>query len=497
MGAGVLVNWLLALASAGLLILAFPRFDLSWLAPVALTPLLVAVARARRVAEGFLLGWAAGLVYWAGACYWIQFVLYHHGGLGVAASWAALLLFAVIKGLHLAVLGALAGILMRRLWAVVAVPALWVAIERTNGPLGFAWQALGNAGISMDVPMRLAPFVGVYGLSFVFAMLGSGLALVVMRRPREQLAPLLLLPALYLLPRLPEATRPTETALLVQPNISESAEWSPEWTERMYQRLESLSRRGVAEAGGREPGLVVWPEVPLPVYYYENAGFREVVTRVAIRTDAYLLLNVVAHTAQGAPLNSALLVDPQGRPVARYDKIFLVPIGEYVPRPFGFISRISGEVGDFVPGKEVVVLPAGQHRIGAFICYESVFPHLVRQFAAQGAELFVNISNDGWYGRTVARDQHLKIVRMRAAENRRWILRATNDGITASIDPAGRVVRHLPSYFEGAATAGYAWIAMQTPYTRYGDWFVLLCAVAAAVGLYPWRMRRTSPSLTM
>ena len=491
MGAGGLLNCLLALASAVLLILVFPRFDLSWLAPVALAPLLVALARAPHATHRFLLGWAAGFAYWAGACYWIQFVLYHHGGLGGVTSWAAFVLFAVAKGLHMAVFALLAGVLIRRSWAVLAVPALWVAIERTHGPLGFAWLALGNAGISMSVPMRLAPYIGVYGLSFVFAALSSALALVVLRRPRRQLTWLLLLPLLYLLPRLPEAQRPAETALLVQPNISESADWTPQWVERMYQRLELLSARA------RAPQLVVWPEAPLPMYYYENAAYRDLVTRVAIQTRSHLLLNVVAHTPQGAPLNSALLVDPQGRPLARYDKMFLVPFGEYVPRPFTFVSRISSEVGDFAPGDHVVLLPAGPHRIGAFICYESVFPHLVRRFAAQGAELLVNISNDGWYGRTAARDQHLEIVRMRAAENRRWILRATNDGITATIDPAGRVVRHLPSYLEGAATTGYSWIATQTPYTRYGDWFVLLCALLAAAALYPWRIRSTSPSLTM
>jgi len=482
---------LLALASAVLLILVFPRFDLSWLAPVALAPLEVALARAPRATRRFLLGWAAGLAYWAGACYWIQFVLYHHGGLGGVASWAAFVLFVVAKGLHMAVFALLAGVLIRRSWAVLAVPALWVAIERTHGPLGFAWLALGNAGISMSVPMRLAPYVGVYGLSFVFAALSSALALVVLRRPRRQLTWLLLLPLLYLLPRLPEAQRPAETALLVQPNISESAEWTPQWTGRMYQRLEILSARA------RAPQLVVWPEAPLPMYYYENAAYRDLVTRVATQTRSYLLFNVVAHNPQGAPLNSALLVGPQGEPLARYDKMFLVPFGEYVPRPFTFVSRISSEVGDFAPGNQVVLLPAGLHRIGAFICYESVFPHLVRRFAAQGAELFVNISNDGWYGRTAARDQHLQIVRMRAAENRRWILRATNDGITATIDPAGRVVRHLPSYLEGAATTGYSWVTSVTPYTRHGDWFVLLCALLAVAALYPWRIKSTSPSLTM
>lgn len=492
------MNLLLALLTAALLILTFPRFDVAWLAPVALAPLLVAVTRERRVVRRFLLGWAAGVVYWSGTCYWIQFVLHQHGGLGVAASWATFALFALTKGLHLAVFAALAGIVMRRWWAVVAAPALWVAIERTHGPLGFAWLALGNAGADMGVPMRLAPYLGVYGLSFVFAMLGTALALVALRRSRRQLVWLLLLPLLYLLPRLPRVERGSERAVLVQPNISESADWTAEWVQRMHHRLRVLSERAVAEAGSPGPRLVVWPEVPAPVYYYENALFRELVTNVARQTGAYLLLNVVAHTPEGAPLNSALLVGPSGEPLGRYDKVYLVPFGEYVPWPFQFVSRISSEVGDFVPGKQVVALPAGGRRIGAFICYESAFPHLVRRFADQGTGLFVNISNDGWWGQSAAREQHLKIVRMRAAENRRWILRATNDGITATIDPAGRVYRHLPSYVEGAVSTGYSYVTAVTPYTHHGDWFVLVCAALAAVALiYPWRIRSTSPSRTM
>jgi apolipoprotein N-acyltransferase len=154
-----------------------------------------------------------------------------------------------------------------------------------------------------------------------------------------------------------------------------------------------------------------------------------------------------------------------------------------VPWPFGFAKHISTEVGDFAAGRRVVVSPVGDHKIGAFICYESVFPNFVRQFAAGGAEVLFNISNDGWFGKSAARFQHLEIVRMRAAENRRWILRSTNDGITATIDSAGRVRGTLPLFVEATSYTGFTYISSRTFYTRFGDWFVLLCATIVVMCL--------------
>src|SRR5439155_14641816 len=175
-------------------------------------------------------------------------------------------------------------------------------------------------------------------------------------------------------------------------------------------------------------------------------------------------------------------VPPEGIPVSRYDKVNLVPFGEFVPWPFGFANKISTEIGDFAPGKRVVVSPAGNHKIAAFICYESVFPGFVRKFAADGAEVLFNISNDRWFGKSAARDQHLSMVRMRAAENRRWLLRATNNGITATIDSAGRLRGALPKYVQSTSYTGFTYIADQTIYDRYGDWVALLCAIIAVMG---------------
>lgn len=477
-----MLSWVLALASAALLILTFPGASIAWFAPVALTPLLVALAREGRWQRRFLLGWSAGVVYWFGVCYWIEAVLAEHAGISGVVAWLLFLLFCVAKSMHLGVFAILAGPLMRRWWAIPSVAALWVAVEVTHGSLGFAWLALGNAGIDMALPMRLAPLTGVYGLSFLFMMMATAVALVCLQRRRIQLlwlAPILLLP---LLPALPRADRGRDTALLVQPNISETEDWTMEKIQRTKRDLATLSLKA-ALIESPPPSLIVWPEAPAPFYYFDDETFRNYINSLARATNASVLVGIVARAPSGGPLNSAVLVTPDGVAISRYDKMNLVPFGEFVPWPFGFANKISTEVGDYVPGKHVVVSPIGAHKLGTFICYESVFPNFVRKFAAGGAELLVNISNDGWFGKSYARDQHLEMVRMRAAENRRWLLRATNDGITATIDPAGRLRGTLPSYVQATSYTGFGYTSGQTLYTRCGDWFPLLCAIWAVMGL--------------
>jgi apolipoprotein N-acyltransferase len=187
--------------------------------------------------------------------------------------------------------------------------------------------------------------------------------------------------------------------------------------------------------------------------------------------------------------NSAVLVNPEGTVTGRYDKAHLVPWGEYIPFAwaFGFAKSLTHEVGEFTSsGGERVPLEVGRHRYGVFICYESVFPHEVRQFAEHGAEVFVNISNDGWYGDSSAPWQSLNMARMRAVENHRWMLRDTNSGVTAAIDPLGRVVAVAPRNQRLTLAAPYALLGDQTVYTRYGDWFPLLCAIISVAGLL-WR----------
>lgn len=474
-------NYALALLSAALLILICPDWNVVWLAPLALTPLLWALAREPRPLHRFLLGYAAGWVYWFTICIWIQFVLEYHGGMGQWGGWGTFLLFCAYKSIHLGVFSLLAAILLPHWYAAPAIAALWTGIERTHGNFGFAWLALGNAGIDMPVPLRLAPVTGVYGLSFVFALLGTAFALALLKRPRKQfpwVAPVLLLP---LLPALPEAPAAGETAVLVQPNVPEDREWAPVTTEQLHLRLASVSLEAARRATTR---LVLWPEVPGPLYYYNDPSFHEKVTDLARLAHAYFLFGTVAQTPDHRPLNSAVMLKPDGSFVDRYDKINLVPFGEFVPEPFGFVNRISKEAGDFVPGNRMVLFPVQGQPVGAFICYESVFPDHVRQFVKRGATLLVNLSNDGYFGHSAARGQHLSIVRMRAAENERWILRATNDGISAAIDPAGRVTSRILPYSEQVARVDFGYNRALTPYSLYGDWFAWGCLLMA-VALLP------------
>jgi apolipoprotein N-acyltransferase len=202
-------------------------------------------------------------------------------------------------------------------------------------------------------------------------------------------------------------------------------------------------------------------------------------------TQTHFLFGTVSFTQSGAPLNSAVFLQPSGEFVSRYDKMYLVPFGEFIPPMFSWVNRITKEAGDFEPGRSIVVSKAGEHTVGTFICYESAFPHQVRQIANAGSEVLVNITNDGYFGKTSARQQHLLLGRMRAAENRRWVLRSTNDGWTVSIDPAGRIVDQFPPFEERAGRLGFSWISEKTFYTRYGDWFAWSCLIAsfAAAGL--------------
>jgi apolipoprotein N-acyltransferase len=382
---------------------------------------------------------------------------------------------------HLGVFSLLAAVLIKTRYAIPSIAALWTGIERTHATFGFAWLDLGNAAIDMALPLRIAPFLGVYGISFLFALMATTVAVLILHRNRRELYWLAVTPALLLLPDLPPPIAGTETAVAIQPNMSEDEQWTQASANRERDHLITISREAALHNGAR---LILWPEVPGPLYYYQDFMFREEAARLTRDTHAYFLFGTVGETPQGAPLNSAVLLRPDGDLEDRYDKINLVPFGEYVPSLFSFVNRITKEAGDFAAGTRIVVFSMGGRNMGVFICYESAFPAEVRQFAKRGANLLVNISNDGYFGKSAAREQHLEIVRMRAVENRRWLLRVTNDGITAAIDPAGRVTDHWPMYQEAVGRMGFSYTSGTTFYTEYGDWFAWGCLLAAAVALF-------------
>jgi apolipoprotein N-acyltransferase len=280
----------------------------------------------------------------------------------------------------------------------------------------------------------------------------------------------------------------------VQANVPilTAEEWTPEYFQRTMSELDITSLPAVKDAERVQglPGLIVWPESPAP-FFVSDPAFRASVTRLAQEASAYIVagsLGVKQEQRPGIPqqlFNSAALITPSGDWAARYDKLHLVPFGEYVPfkSMFVFAEKLTREVGDFNRGASREPLVAGGSKLGVFICYESIFPDEVRQFAHDGAQVFINISNDGWFGPTGAPGQHLNMARMRAIENRRWLLRATNTGITSVIDPFGRVVATAPRNQLVALNAPYALINDTTFYTRYGDWFAYACAIITIIGL--------------
>jgi apolipoprotein N-acyltransferase len=294
------------------------------------------------------------------------------------------------------------------------------------------------------------------------------------------------------------------TARLVQADVPilEANGWTREYFQETLASLANLSipKPGELNPGEPRPDLIVWPESPAP-FFLVDPQFRAAAGAVARAAGASLIAGSLGQpdpTDTGKLYNSAALFGPDGELKARYDKVHLVPFGEYVPfqNILSFASKLTREVGDFLPGTERQPISIDGERLGIFICYESVFPNDVRQFANNGAQVFVNISNDGWFGDTAAPVQHLNMARMRAMENHRWLLRDTNTGITAVIDPYGRVVMSARRGVQTDIDVPYTLESQTTFYTRHGDWFAYACAIITLALLLVILRRNRLPRAT-
>ena len=396
--------------------------------------------------------------------------------------------------------------------ALLLSPFLWVAMEiaRTYLITGFPWNLLGYAVQSAGL-RQIACVTGVYGLSFLAATtsaLGAWAFLDrVARWPRLLLGgwvALLVIGNWALAPPVP--TKGPNLALLVQPNVpldeGQATTWAPWLNPTKLNQLVNMSLDALSNQEGREdiasgekgpqhivaPPLIIWAENPAPFYFTRDQVFRNAVERMARQGGAYVVVNTVVPLGLGHSeiTNSAVVVDPEGREILQYDKMHLVPFGEYVPA-WAFpdkIGKITAEVGNFVPGTSYRVAQTPEGTIGIFICYEDIFPQLVRRIAAAGAEVLVNISNDAWYGDSSAAFQHLEMARLRAIENRRYLLRATNDGITALIDPYGRVEKRVARHRTMVLPVTFSYRSGQTFYTKHGDVFAWLCVALAVVMVF-------------
>jgi apolipoprotein N-acyltransferase len=485
--------------------------------------------------QAFLLAYVCGILWYASTCYWIYNTMRQYGGVSTPAAVGILILFCLYLALYHGLFGLMISLLAghspssRR--ALLVAPFVWVAVELVRTRItGFPWDLLGIAQVD-NIPLaHVATFTGVYGISFEIMVVNTALAaaFVIQREKagpdkRKQLL-LAALGAMVVLQAgrwvIPPPLPTDHTARLLQQNtpILEGAEWTKEYFDGTLRDLIWISVRPPSlelpslkppmtkpprsnplglnpsptsptqNAHGSEPqhaDLIVWPESPAP-FYTTDPIFRDAVSNLAREAQTWVLSgslgvrNASQTPEQATQLyNSASLVSPGGEWVARYDKIHLVPFGEYVPfkRLFAFAGGLTKEVGDFSRGTSRAPLEADGSKFGVFICYESIFPDEVRQSAANGAQVFVNISNDGWYGDSGAYAQHLKQARMRAVENSRWLLRDTNTGVTASIDPFGRIVASVPRKIRIVLQAPYALSNVTTFYTRHGDWFAYLCAI--------------------
>jgi apolipoprotein N-acyltransferase len=383
--------------------------------------------------------------------------------------------------------------------ALVAAPFLWVAVELARTRItAFPWELLGYSQTANFALTRIATLVGVYGLSFEILLVNSvfAAAFVVPRAQRKRLlwaacVAAVILQAGQLLT--PPAVAADHTALLVQPNIPilPGSAWTKEYFQDTLRHLAALSLHPSDEKSDKHYDLIVWPESPSP-FYTNDPLFRNAVSALATQSKTWVVAGSIGITpsnqsggANTQIFNSAALVSPQGEWVERYDKVHLVPFGEYLPFPrlFAFAGGLTKEVGEFQRGESHAPLDAGGQRLGMFICYESIFPDEVRQGPLQGAQVLLNISNDGWYGDSGAWKQHLEQTEMRAIENDRWLLAATNTGMTASIDSYGRIVAATPRKVRTTLAAPYALGAGTTFYTRHGDWFACLCAIISAVAV--------------
>jgi apolipoprotein N-acyltransferase len=462
--------------------------------------------------QGFLLGYACGIVWYGGTCYWVFNTMRQYGGLNIAMSAFLLLLFCMTAGLGHAIFGvcfaALASRDSVRRFALALAPVLWVAVELTRTHLiDFSWNLLGTVQVD-NIPLaRISTITGVYGISFEIVLVNAALATALLlprgRRTRMLTATLAIAILLQAGRWLPQDPSPADhRAVMVQENVPvmENTPWTVEYFQQTVREFGDLSL--AAPSSGNRPDLIVWPETPAP-FLTRDPLLREALSNVARQSQAWMVVGSIGvgpqmdapmndsmasmHSSSGseAVYNSAALVNPGGEMVARYDKVRLVAFGEYVPfrQLFSFAEALTKEIGTFDHGVSREPLRAGNSRIGVFICYESVFPDDVRQFAANGAQVFVNISNDGWYGDSGAWAQHLQQARMRAIENHRWLLRDTNTGLTAAIDPLGRVVVSIPRKRRSRLEAPYALLEDTTFYTQHGSWFAYACAIISLVAL--------------
>jgi apolipoprotein N-acyltransferase len=489
---------LLSLFSGLLLILSFPNFDLEFLAWVALVPLLYSI-EGKGLYRSFLLGFLTGMISFLGILYWIVVAVHTYGNVPLILSGFILLLLVTYLSLYMGAFTYFTRLIQIRsgLQPILLTPILWVALEYLRSLLltGFPWANLSYSQY-LNLPfIQMADVTGAYGLSFVILLVNGTLFLVIHQWSKKTfpfkeviIAAIILLGFLiygYLkMGRIDrQMTRnPPLKVGLVQGNIDQSVKWDKSFEIETLKIYEKLSYR-VAEA---KPDLIIWPETATPFFFQDAREYQPFVLDIPKKTNAFLLFGTPSYRIQKGKVNhynSAYLVSPSGELIGKYDKIHLVPFGEYVPMQdlLFFIGSLGEGIGDFKPGREIFNFSLPQGKFGVLICFEIIFPDLCRRFVKRGANFLVTITNDAWFGKTSAPYQHFSIATFRAVENRVFVARAANTGITGFIDPRGKIIKEGGIFTEEALNGTIRLSSQKTFYTLYGDIFAWLCSALSVL----------------
>jgi apolipoprotein N-acyltransferase len=500
---------LLAVLSGVLLTASFPPGKLSFVAWFALVPLLKGL-EGKSPAPAFRFGLVTGMAHYLTLMYWIVVVIGHYGNLNIFLSLIPLILLCLYLALYTAFFSSLTSYLSGSVLDPILMGCFWVSLEYMRSKLltGFPWCLLGYTQFSHPPLIQIADICGVYGLSFLivfsngfiyslfFKQHGKGTLLIKWHISIAVfLAGITLAYGHYCLKvNLPkqEILQRVRT-LIVQGNIDQSVKWDPTYQRKTMAIYQRLSR----SAGDFKPGLIVWPETALPFFFQDNAEYSPKVLSLAMKSGAAVVFGSPAYKNISGVMkyyNRAYLITPDDRSIEYYDKVHLVPFGEYVPlgKLLTFVNRLVPAAGDFDSGDVISPLKHGRLSAGILICFEAIFPELARAHARKGANILVNLTNDAWFGMTSAPYQHLSMTVMRSVENRLPIVRAANTGFSAFITPWGEILAQSDLFTEAALRHP---VDISRPgltfYARYGDVFAFSLIIISLLKLSSclWRRR--------
>lgn len=483
-------EWVAAAATALLLILSFPNFELSFLAWIALAPLLFVIVRRPQPMPALILGWAVGTVFFYGSCYWLTYSMIHYGGVPTIVAYLLLLPVTLVVGIFPGLFALLFALGVRR-WghlALLLAPVFWTALEWLRLVItGQLWNALGYSQAYHPSFIQPAKWGGVYAVSFLIVTVNAALVVPLLKQTPRRFILTTVVITLVSGVNIFSAIRTNYDSnwidnpvnvVALQPNVPMGLVSAEEMSALMERHWSMTANALKALPNDDTPRFVIWPESPMNFTYAPDKKFQEQLAAFTKENHTSLLFNSLEPTLDNGFYNSALLINQEGRMIAQYDKIRLMPFGEYVPLPQWLpgASLITGIVGDFTPGDKYTMMPFGNHRAGTFICIESAYPWIARRLTSEGADVLINISNDGYLGPTAVMRQHLANAVFRAVENGRPVLRVTNTGITAKIMDNG-IIHDQTTPFRNDVRVWeiYRSPVVRTFYTKHGDVFVYAC----------------------